>query len=211
MKSLIAFVTVRKCEIGLRKDEQDRSLSLLSTLHSKCILLYLSSLYILFPIVDTLIHLKTQVGSNFMQTVSNVVAFLVLWVILFNKNITCAFRLFFAQSRFALSNRFVNWRQSRKTRAWYPGLTNVAHFSIENEIVKRAQSYGYRNEKSRDTIYYAIHMTDAPSTRDILAINLDYFSNNVTEKIFLYFTYKNIHIQNMYTCVCVRVYIYINI
>lgn len=91
MKSLIVFVTVRKYEIDLRKDEQDRSRSLLlSTLYSKYILLYLRSLYMLSPIlyIHKFIskHKLTPILCKLFSISS--VTFLVLWVILFNKNIT---------------------------------------------------------------------------------------------------------------------------
>lgn len=65
LKSLITFVTVRKCEIGLRKDKQDKKSIMTTLCVSKYILLYyhLSLCILCFYIIDTLINLETQIGS----------------------------------------------------------------------------------------------------------------------------------------------------
>jgi len=39
----------------------------------------------------------------------------------------------------------------------YPGLTNVAHFSIENEIATCVKSLSYRNESERQNLLLDPH------------------------------------------------------
>lgn len=115
-----------------------------------------------------------------MQIISNIITLPILRMILFHKNVIVknpielyilfahaeievyVFCLFFSHNRNS-HYQLIRKLESRKNCTWYLCLTNVAHFSIGNEIVKRTQSFGYRNEKSKHTIYYATHMTDTPS------------------------------------------------